>query len=240
MNTMLSSSLLGALLCATLACACSSEAPASASAKPEARPSGTASSAPTTNASTTASARTTPPTPIASAAPVVSPPPTMPSAVTQCEAAGSHFGAFTPSVQDILAAWQALPSEACLKKDIAADAISACAAKVGKTAIMISTDALGETPSGCQVTIQGAESGARKWIVFEQFHRDKATFFGGSTVVELLQPKPALYLAAFGGKHAELCPTTAVGGAPVKEADLPAGWAGLPEAAKAFLCSGSD
>jgi len=164
----------------------------------------------------------------------------MPSAVTECVATGSHLGAYVPTVADVQAALGALRQEACLKKEIAADAIAACAAKLGKTAMTISTDALGDTKGGCQVTIQGAESGGRKWIVFDQFHRDGATFFGGSHAVEMTQPKPTLYLEALGGKHAELCPTTAIGGAPPKEADLPPGWSTLPEAVKLFLCSGAD
>lgn len=226
---------------ALLCFACSSQAPTTGSAKPEARASGGASASAAASATTSSvasasvSASAAPPAPSASSVP-----PPMPSAVTECVATGSHLGAYVPTVADVQAALGALRQEACLKKEIAADAIAACAAKLGKTAMTISTDALGDTKGGCQVTIQGAEWGGRRWVVIDELHREVGTFFGGSNAVEMLEPKPVHYLDALGGKHSELCSTTASGGAPVKEADLPPGWSKLPDEVKRFLCNGSD
>jgi hypothetical protein len=194
---------------------------------------GSSATSPPASASSSPSASSAPRDPAAEL-------PKLPKGVTLCEATGHHYGDYTPTVADIQSALEALPVEPCLTKAIASDAVAACAAKLGKTAMTISTDALGGTKRGCQVTIAGATSGGRKWIVLDELQRDGATFFGGSNVVELLDPRPVHYLAAFGGKHAELCPTTATSGAPVKPADLPSGWKGLPEAVKLFLCSGAD
>lgn len=166
--------------------------------------------------------------------------PAMPSAIARCEATGQHLGGFAPTVADLRAALAALPVEPCLKRDVAADAVAACAAKLGATSMTLSTDALGGSKSGCQVTIQGAASGGRRWIVFDELHRDGATFFGGSNVIELTPSGPVHYLGAFGGKHAELCPSTSTTGAPVRPADLPPGWTNLPETVRQFLCSGAD
>jgi hypothetical protein len=244
------SRLVASLLVASLAACqlgCSSEPKTSATGQPDAaRTSADAASALASTAAPSSSA-TSPPA-SASASPSASSAPREPSAelpklpkgVTLCEASGHHYGDYTPTVADIQSALEALPVEPCLTKAIASDAVAACAAKLGKTAMTISTDALGGTKRGCQVTIAGATSGGRKWIVLDELQRDGATFFGGSNVVELLDPRPVHYLAAFGGKHAELCPTTATSGAPVKPADLPSGWKGLPEAVKLFLCSGAD
>ncbi|MBL9027697.1 MAG: hypothetical protein JNL21_36240 [Myxococcales bacterium] len=219
------------IACFALGCACS---PAdSSSARSSTAPLATSAAAPkpSVSASTTATAAA------ASAVAPAPTPPSMPAAVTQCEATGKHYGGFAPSVEDLVAADKALPDAVCLKRDIASAAIRACAAKTGQTTLLISTDKLGENKAGCQVTITGAEWQGRRFVVFFDLHRDSATFFGGATVVELQGDKARVYLDT-STKHAELCPSTATTGKPPKPEDLPPGWDALPKDLQAFLCSG--
>lgn len=217
------------LACFTLGSACS---PAdSSSASPSAAPLATSAAPPKPSTSTTATS---------AASSAVAPAPTSPSlpaAVTQCEATGKHHGSYTPSVEDLVAADKVLPDTVCLKRDISSEAIRACAAKTGKTTLLISTDKLGEEKSGCQVTITGAEWQGRRFVVFFNLQRDVSTFFGGPTVVELEEGKASVYLDT-SGKHAELCPTTASTGTPPKADDMPRGWDTLPKDLQQFLCSG--
>ncbi len=159
----------------------------------------------------------------------------MPSAVTQCEVAGKHFGGFSPSVDDLVRADAVLPASTCLKRDLSAGAIRACAAKAGATHLLVSTDRTGEAKSGCQVTITAGEWHGRRFVVFFDFYRDGATFFGGARTVELEGDRATLFLDAM-EKHAELCPTTATTGKLLKAEDMPAGWTSMPKELQAFLC----
>ena len=189
---------------------------ASASTHPTAA-SATPSGAPSATASSSASAEGTPPRP----------------PVTECEASVGHFGGYTPTVDELVKAANALTADVCIPRASLENAIRDCAASTGKTALRIFMDAGGE--KGCHLVIEGGTSKDRKWITFVAGFRVAATFDAGSVAVELTEP-PTVYLDSL-GKDNELCPMTSSTGKLPKV--LPAGWNDLPKDARDFLCSGS-
>ena len=158
--------------------------------------------------------------------------PTADSTTRSCESASAHFGGFTPSIEELVSATQALEGDVCIPKAEIEAALRSCAAELGATAFDVFADR--GDPKGCHLSVHGAAQGDRKWIVFGGFYRSGATFDGGTTVVELTSP-PRVYLDAL-GKDAELCPMTSSTGKLPKK--LPDGWDALPAATKDFLCSG--
>jgi hypothetical protein len=182
-------------------------------------PTASASAAPTAAASAT-------PTASASAAAAK-------TGVTSCEKSSGHFGGFTPSVDELVAAAKALESDVCIPRAVLEQAIRDCAKETGGTALRMFADELGGS-KGCHLEVAGGGSKDRKWIVFSGFFRTGATFDGGSTAVEL-GATPSVYLDSLGA-HNELCPMTSSPRKPPKE--LPSGWKTLPEDVKDFLCSG--
>ncbi|MFO0555352.1 MAG: hypothetical protein U0271_43650 [Polyangiaceae bacterium] len=216
----------------------------SSSSKPAASPPSKPANSPATVASTPApppTAAPTEPAPAAASDSPTAPPspaaaPAMPASVVSCEAEkGGHFGGYSPTADELVAAVQSLKEPVCLKKDIVNDAIRACAAKLGSTAMTISTDDL-NGPSGCQVTLTGAEIAQRKFVVQAGFFRSNASQFdGGTTVVEFANNAWTLYFDAL-GPDGDLCPITGGGGTPKR---VPPGWDSFDEKSKGFLCGSS-
>jgi hypothetical protein len=153
--------------------------------------------------------------------------------VTSCEPVAGHFGGFTPTVDELVAAAKALPSDVCVPRAKLEDAIRDCAANIGGTAFAIFVDDGGER--GCHVAVEGGAHQDRKFVVFVGGFRIGATFDAGSTAIEL-GASPHVYLDSL-GKDAELCPMTSSGGKATKS--KPDGWDGLPADVRDFLCSGT-
>lgn len=164
--------------------------------------------------------------------------PALPTGVVECEPAdGPDFGDAKPSVAEVERAIAVAGDKACLTSALRTDGVRACAARVGSATVRISTDDL-RGPSGCEVTIHGAKEGARRWIVFSTFYREKnAQFWGATTAVELTPSDAIAYVSTLVPEQAPLCPETGATGA-VAPKDLPAGWSGLSGSLHAFLCSG--
>jgi hypothetical protein len=161
--------------------------------------------------------------------------PTMPAQIASCEPGGAHFGGYVPTVDDLRLAVGVRDDEACLPDEVAADAIGACAAKLGATSLKISTDRFEGTPKGCEVSIAGAEAKGRKWIVLRSAFRDGTRFYGTTKVVELTNGGPKLYLDAT-GEHEAICAEVGGPKRPSNEGLGPDGWSGHDEALRRFFC----
>lgn len=222
-----------ALLVASLSSACSepsSGAPSGGSAKPA--PSAPAASSAQPAASAQASASAAGPQAKAGAGAA----PRMPSEVASCEAGGAHFGGYTPTVDDLFLAVGVRDDDACLPQEIAAQAVGACAAKLGATSLKISTDRLEGTPEGCEVELLGAGEGGRKWITLRSVFRRGSSFIGTTKVVELTNGGPKLYLDAT-GDHESICPTEAGPSEVAAGKAGPDGWGKLGLELQRFLCA---
>jgi hypothetical protein len=180
-------------------------------------------------ASASASALSVQPSASAAAAP------TMPAEIVSCEPGGAHFGGYVPTVDDLRLAVGLRDDDACLAETIAADAIGACAAKLGATSLKLSTDRFEGTPKGCEVSIAGAEAKGRKWIVLRSAFRDGTRFYGTTKVVELSNGGPKSYLDAT-GDHEAICAEVGGPKRPANEGQGPDGWSGLEEGLKRFFC----
>lgn len=160
----------------------------------------------------------------------------MPSEVASCEAGAAHFGGYTPTVDDLVLAVGVRDDDACLPQEIAAQAVGACAAKLGATSLEISTDRLEGTPEGCEVELVGAGAEGRKWIALRSTFRRGSSFIGTTKVVELTNGGPKLYLDATGA-HESICPTEAGPAPAAKDVAGPEGWSTLAIELQRFLCA---
>jgi len=219
------------LLAASLSSACSepsSGAPGAASAKPAPSALTTPSAQPSAQPSASAAG------PQAKAGAGAAP--TMPSEIASCEAGGAHFGGYTPTVDDLFLALGVRDDDACLPHEIAAQAVGACAAKLGATSLKLSTDRFEGTPEGCEVELVGAGAEGRKWIVLRSTFRRGSSFIGTTKVVELTNGGPKLYLDAT-GDHESICPTEAGASDVAAGKAGPDGWGKLGLELQRFLCA---
>ena len=149
-----------------------------------------------------------------------------PITLSECTASTEgNVGAFVPTVGQVLRAAQAMP-ETCLPPSRIADALDACAAKVGPRC-SASVEAEGYT--ACSHTVKTLETAGRQFIAIEAFIGEGASFHGRVHVLEMSDNTPTTYYAGFVGD--ENCQNGQGASAKMK-----AEWATLAPEAQRFLC----
>ena len=221
---------LPAILVAVSVLSCSSPAEPTHDAGPSSVPTPLAKTASASRAESSASASVA----IATTTSSPSTSPALPKDVVKCEAGppGSSMGAWKPSSDDIVAAAKVLDEDVCLKRAELADAVHACAAKVGAATVALSNDDL-KGPSGCELEIYTVEEKGRRWVVFATSSRDRSTFSGGTDVVEVSNGGAKPYFKAVMGEEGGPCSE-----GKLAEKRKPGGWDAISENAKDFFCSG--
>lgn len=156
----------------------------------------------------------------------------MPSSITRCEAISdaSHLGSWRPKVDEIVSALEGMP-ETCVPKSVRADAVRACAKRVGRSTVMLSMSLKTAEEGGadCDESILTAEWKSRRWVVAHAFFRYGSKFSGSVSTIELHDGKPVLFLENHG--LVESCGRRSPPKGTAKE-----DWIMLPAHVQKFLC----